>query len=212
MNITNSEKQARFRKKEVLKRGTEQIFREWQMHLTGSHLPAEDVIALLEKASNLPTGWSDEDYQRAINNLEQLRLDLLTNAHDLSNDVNAAHSTNPESGEVRFKPGMIDTAREDVEAGHELARHLISAIRLSKASDIAANAAIMEVVRHVARDLILSPEIPRCRATTACLTALPQSSERPAWFVDEVVSMLRDRLGNNLCRQVAAQIASGGKK
>jgi hypothetical protein len=63
MNITNSEKQARFRKKEVLKRGVEQIFREWQMHPTGSRIPAEDVVELLEKASELPAGWTDEDYQ-----------------------------------------------------------------------------------------------------------------------------------------------------
>ena len=212
MNITNSEKQARFRKKEVLKRGVEQIFREWQMHPTGSRIPAEDVVELLEKASELPAGWTDEDYQWAVDKLEQLRIDLLTNAHDLSNDVNVAHSTDPKTGQVRFKPGMVDLARNDVEAGHELARHLISAIRLSKCNEVATTAAIMEVVRHVARDLVLSPEIPRSRATTACLAALPQSSDRPEWFVDEMLNMLRDRLGNNLCRQIGSKIISGKKE
>lgn len=212
MNITNSEKQARFRKKEVLKRGVEQIFREWQMHPTGSRIPAEDVVELLEKASELPAGWTDEDYQWAVNRLEQLRLDLLTNAHDLSNDVNVAHSTDPKTGQVRFKPGMVDQARNDVEAGHELARHLISAIRLSKCSEVATTAAIMEVVRHVARDLVLSPEVPRSRATTVCLAALPQSSDRPEWFVDEMLNMLRDRLGNNLCRQIGSKMISGKKE
>jgi len=212
MNITNSEKQARFRKKEVLKRGVEQIFREWQMHPTGSRIPAEDVVELLEKASELPAGWTDEDYQWAVNRLEQLRLDLLTNAHDLSNDVNVAHSTDPKTGQVRFKPGMVDLARKDVEAGHELARHLISAIRLSKCSEVATTAAIMEVVRHVARDLVLSPEVPRSRATTVCLAALPQSSDRPEWFVDEMLNMLRDRLGNNLCRQIGSKMISGKKE
>lgn len=212
MNITNSEKQARFRKKEVLKRGVEQIFREWQMHPTGSRIPAEDVVELLEKASELPAGWTDEDYQWAVNRLEQLRLDLLTNAHDLSNDVNVAHSTDPKTGQVRFKPGMVDLAKNDVEAGHELARHLISAIRLSKCSEVATTAAIMEVVRHVARDLVLSPEVPRSRATTVCLAALPQSSDRPEWFVDEMLNMLRDRLGNNLCRQIGSKMISGKKE
>jgi hypothetical protein len=212
MNITNSEKQARFRKKQVLKRGVEQIFREWQMHPTGSRIPAEDVVELLEKASELPAGWTDEDYQWAVDRLEQLRLDLLTNAHDLSNDVNVAHSTDPKTGQVRFKPGMVDLSRNDVEAGHELARHLVSAIRLSKCSEIATTAAIMEVVRHVARDLVLSPEIPRSRATTACLAALPQSSDRPEWFVDEMLNMLRDRLGNNLCRQIGSKMISGKKE
>jgi hypothetical protein len=212
MNITNSEKQARFRKKEVLKRGTEQIFREWQMHPTGSRIPPEDVLSLIEKASELPAGWTDEDYQRAVDRLEQLRLDLLSNAHDLSTDVNVAHSTDPKTGQVRFKPGMVDLARNDVEAGHELARHLISAIRLSKCSEVATTAAIMEVVRHVARDLVLSPEIPRSRATTACLATLPQSSDRPDWFVDEMLNMLRDRLGNSLCRQIASKIMTGKKE
>ena len=212
MNITNSEKQARFRKKEVLKRGTEQIFRAWQTHPTGSRIPPEDVLSLLEKASELPAGWTDEDYQRAVDRLEQLHLDLLSNAHDLSNDVNIAHSTDPKTGQVRFKPGMIDLARNDVEAGHELAHHLISAIRLSKCSEVATTAAIMEVVRHVARDLVLSPEIPRSRATTACLAALPQSSSRPDWFVDEMVNMLRDRFGNGLCRQIGSKMVAGKKE
>lgn len=212
MNITNSEKQARFRKKEVLKRGTEQIFREWQMHPTGSRIPPEDVLSLIEKASELPAGWTDEDYQRAVDRLEQLRLDLLSNAHDLSTDVNVAHSTDPKTGQVRFKPGMVDLARNDVEAGHELARHLISAIRLSKCSEVATTAAIMEVVRHVARDLVLSPDIPRSRATTACLATLPQSSDRPDWFVDEMLNMLRDRLGNSLCRQIGSKIMAGRKE
>jgi hypothetical protein len=70
----------------------------------------------------------------------------------------------------------------------------------------------MEVVRHVARDLVLSPETPRSRATTACLAALPQSSDRPEWFVDEMLNMLRDRLGNNLCRQIGSKIISGKKE
>jgi hypothetical protein len=212
MNTTNSEKQARFRKEEVLKRGTEGIFGEWQTNLYGSHIPPEEVRELLERASDLPAGWTDEDYQRSINKLEQLRLDLLTNAHDLSNDVNVAHSAPPKSGQSRFKPGMVEMARSDVEAGHELARHLISSIKLSKCSEIATTAAVMEAVRHVARELIVSPEIPRSRATTACLAALPQHHGRPEWFVDEMVNMLRDRLGNALCSQLGPKLASGKRE
>ncbi len=211
MNITNSEKQARFRKKEALKRGAEQVFRDWNTHITGSNIPHEEVLELIRKASDLPAGWTDEDYAQAINKLEQLRLDLLTNAHDLSNDINVAHSTDPQTGQVRFKPGMVDLAKSDVAAGHELARHLISAIQLSKCGEIATTAAIMEVVRHIARDLVVSPEIPRSRAATACLVALPQCLDRPEWFVDELVSMLRDRLGGDLCNQIGSKLSTGAK-
>lgn len=212
MNITNSEKQARFRKKDVLKRGSEQIFRQWQTLSLGSNISAEEVLDLLEKASDLPAGWTDEDYQRSVNKLEQLRLDLLTNARDLSNDVNIAHSTDPKTGETDFKPGMVDMARSDVAAGHELARHLISSIKLSKCSEVAAAAAIMEVVRHVARNLIVLPEIPRSRATTACLAALPQYLDRPDWFVDEMVNLQQDRFGNNLCNQIGTKLSSGTRE
>lgn len=212
MNITNSEKQARFRKKDVLKRGAEQIFREWQGHINGSRVPPEEVLQLLEKACDLPSGWTDEDYLRAVNKLEQFRLDLLTNAHDLSNDVNSAHSTDPQFGQVRSKPGMVELARRDVELGHELARHLISAIQLSKCGEVATTAAIMEVVRHIARDLVVSPQIPRSRATTACLAALPQYLDRPEWFADEMVNMLWDRLGRELCMQIGSKLSSGVKE
>jgi hypothetical protein len=41
---------------------------------------------------------------------------------------------------------------------------------------------------------------------------LPQSSDRPEWFVDEMLNMLRDRLGNNLCRQIGSKMISGKKE
>lgn len=208
MSISNSEKQARFRRKEALKRGAEQVFRDWNSNVMGSSIPPEEVLNLLQKASELPAGWMDEDYVLAVNKLEQLRLDLLTNGHDLSNDVHVAYSTEPDTGRVRLKPGAVDMARRDVEAGHELARHLISAIQLSKCGEVATTAAIMEVVRHVARDLVVSAEIPRSSATTACLLALPQYLDRPKWFVGEVTNMLRNRLGDDLCSQIGSKLSN----
>ena len=124
----------------------------------------------------------------------------------------AGHSPDRCGGDLLAQRDPLGGEEHDVEAGHELARHLISAIRLSKCSEVATTAAIMEVVRHVARDLVLSPEVPRSRATTVCLAALPQSSDRPEWFVDEMLNMLRDRLGNDLCRQIGSKMISGKKE
>lgn len=212
MSITNTEKQARFRKKETLKRGAEQIFREWQTHPTGSHMSDGEVLGLLEKAYELPTGWTDQDYENAVKRLEQLRLDFLTNSRDLSNDVHKARSTDPETGQVRFRPGMVDQARLDTEIAHELARHLISAVKLSKATDVASAAAIMEVVRSVARDMIVSAEVSRSFATASCLAALPQYLDRPEWFVEEFADLLKDRLGNELSRKLGTALLAPKKE
>lgn len=212
MSITNTEKQARFRKKEVLKRGAEQIFKEWQMHPMGSRTPAEEVYGLLEKACELPPGWTDGDYANAMSRLEQLRLDFLTNSHDLSNDVNVARSTDPNTGKTRLGNGAVEKAQLDVEVGYDLARHLISAIKLSKATEVAATAAIMEVVRSVGRDLLVAPEIPRSRATTACIAALPEYHSRPDWFAEEMAALMQERLGRQLCREIAEKLLSGRKE
>lgn len=206
MNITNAEKQARFRKKEHLKRAADQIWQEWNNMLSASPLPEEEVRSLLDKAIDLPAGWTDEDYDKVIDKLNQLRIDLLSNGNDLANDVNMAWAHDPATGRLRRRPDIAECVRTDVDLGYDLARHIIATLKLSKCSDIAASAAIMEVVRYLGRGMVVSPEIQRSRASVACLAALPEAIERPDWFAEDLVDLLQDRLGPELCRKVGSDL------
>ncbi len=62
--ISNAEKQARFRKKEHLKRRANSIFQEWQFRpdCFKSKTP-ENIKRSLDKAVDLPSGWTDKDYE-----------------------------------------------------------------------------------------------------------------------------------------------------
>ena len=195
MPISNSEKQARFRKKEALKKFTEQTFREWQaMALVKRHSPTE-VLDLLEKAVELPAGWTDDDLEGAGHRLGQLRLDLITSNNDLQNDIYEALFSQEEFARTPRPKGFVDDAKASVANTHALADHLISALKLSNLNNVEQAAAVVEAVRHVGRDLSTSAEIPQSNATTVCLTTKPSFYERPEWFLDGLAKWLTNQLG-----------------
>lgn len=197
MPISNSEKQARFRQKEALKKFTEQTFREWQaMALVKRHSPGE-VLDLLEKAAELPSGWTEKDLEKAQNRLAQLRLDLVTSNHDVQNDVYEALFSAEEFMRTPRPAGFVDDARKSVTETHALADHLISALKLSKLKDAEKAAAIAEALRHVGRELSISPEIPKSKATAVCLASMPMFYQRPDWFFDTLAKWLEYQLGDD---------------
>ena len=72
MPISNAEKQARYRKKEELRKYADQVFRECQMVLQRgySHTRPSEVEAQLGVAAELPAGWTDQDLERAFKRVE----------------------------------------------------------------------------------------------------------------------------------------------
>lgn len=87
--ISNADKQARFRKKEQLKRYTDKIFRQWEGspgRWRSKRMP-EEVRHALDKAVELPSGWTDEDYECAVKKLGQYHLDLISAMDQIANDV-----------------------------------------------------------------------------------------------------------------------------
>lgn len=200
MPISNSEKQARHRQKEALKKFTEQTFREWQtMALVKRHSPGE-VLALLEKAAELPSGWTEEDLENAQHRLGQLRLDLVTTNHDVQNDVYEALFSTEEFKRTPRPAGFVEDARRSVAETHALADHLISALKLSKLKDAEKAAAVAEAVRHVGRELSVSPHIHQSKATAMCLASMPMFYRRPEWFLDAFAKWLEYQLGEDGAR------------
>lgn len=212
--ITNAEKQVRFRKKEHLKRRANNIFREWQLKsttCTWKSVTPQDVQYSLDKAIDLPSGWTDEDYARALQALVQLHADLLYTSDQLKNDVDAGwDSLMSALDPVKY----ISDNQTATEKARALAAHLISALRLSNCNDADQAAAVMEALRFVGRTLARNPGIPRSstsiyprsQAITISLASINPHYIRPDWFAEELAKELSKLLDRSLAHKVGQHL------
>jgi hypothetical protein len=204
--ITNAEKQARFRKKEELRKLAERFFREWQVMAIHSKAQPRNVLKLLSDAAELPSGWTDEQYNDALQKLHQLRTDLIGSQNYVENDVHEAMDIEHEFIRSTDAGKLILDTKRAVNDAHSLAAHLISALELSRCNDAGKAAAIMEVMRHVGRSIANSSNVAKSSATTVCLAALPCQYVRPTWFVPKLAQWLAYQLDEDLARDLGKQL------
>jgi hypothetical protein len=209
MPISNAEKQARFRKKEELKKFKDQVFKEWQlgMGFRPHQETPEEILALLNEAASLPSGWSEEDFERAWHRIGQLRFDFLSPQDDLMKDVMDGAGSFEEFARTN-DPGKIHSdTKESISKTRALASHLISALELSALSNSERAAAVMEAVRHVGRATANSADISRSDAMIVCQASLPSYYDRPVWFLEFLTKWLSDRLGEELVHELGKRLA-----
>ena len=212
--ISNTDKQVRFRKKEQLKRRANNIFREWQLKLSTckwESITPQDVQHSLDKAIDLPSGWTNQDYVVAEQALQQLHTDLCFAADQLKNDVDAGWgSLMTVSDPVHY----ISDSKVAIENARALAAHLISALRLSNCNDADQAAALTEALRFVGRSLANNRVIsrfqtinyPRSQAITICLAIINPHYNRPDWFAEELANTIRQQIGDDLARKVGLHL------
>lgn len=200
--ISNAEKQARFRKKEHLKRRAACIIDEWQFRpdYFKSKTP-EDVKHSLEKAIDLPSGWTNKDYERAEQTLDQLRKDFLCGSDQLTLDIDARWDS------TSFNPAKLRESDIAIENARALATHVISALKLSSCNDAEQAAALMEALRFVGRSLASQNDIPRSQATTMSLASIGREYDRPEWFVEKLADTISAQIGNKLAREVGQHLS-----
>ena len=198
--ITNTEKQARFRKKEALKRYAEQSYREWQIRAgMDINKNSAEVREIFEKAVDLPSGWTDEDYKSAEHRIRQILLELYDNPHQLANDVMEGRDYKNEFTSTPDPNGLMKYEKVVEEKAYNLAAHLISALKLSDCKEADQAAALMEVVRFVGRSLVSRRVVPKSDATAMCLASIGPQYERPIWFIEKMNKIL----GWNLNKELA---------
>jgi len=206
--ISNADKQARFRKKEQLKRRADNIFREWQHKVSTckwKSITPQDIQHSLDKAIDLPSGWTDKDYEHAEQTLAQLHTDLSFAADQLKNDVDAGWGI--QVSMTTYDPvKFISDNKAAIENARALAAHLISALRLSNCNDADQAAALMEAVRFVGRSLASNRDILRSQATAICLASIGPQYNRPDWFTEELANTLRWQIDKNLAHQVGRHL------
>lgn len=203
--ISNADKQARFRKKEQLKREADKIYRLWEGSpgRWRSKRSPEEVRHALDKAVALQSGWTDEDYEHAAKRLGQYHLDLISSVDQIANDVDGDRSLylkelDNSSNLIKFHADN----KAAIENAWMLASHMISALKLSNCNSQDQAAAVMEVVRFIARSLVSNREIHCSSATAMCLANIGPQYERPEWFVKKLADAICQQIGDNLAHEL----------
>src|ERR1700733_12516482 len=131
---SNAEKQARFRKKEQLKREADKIFYLWvgsPMRYRFSKRTEEEVRHSLDEAVALPFDWKEEDYECAKRKLGQYYLDLNSSVDQIANDVDGdrvSYLVELDKSPDPFKFHADNKAA--IEGAWALASHIISALKI----------------------------------------------------------------------------------
>jgi hypothetical protein len=210
---SNAEKQARYRKKEQLRRQADHLLRNWQLQPWLHHSRSfHDAQCLVTKAIELPSGWIDEDYQIAEVKLKQVEVELFWSVNQISNDVRENRNFSAEFIQTPdpFKLGAeLDRAIENTTA---LASHIISALKLSACNEADQAAALMEAMRLVGRTLAMSRDIPCSEATTMCLATIGPQYIRPDSFAEKLASLLLKQLDKKLSSEVGDQLIKQSNK
>ncbi len=209
MPKTNIEKQARFRKKQKLKKFKDQVFKKWQLNMA-FHPRREtpnEILALLEGAASLPSGWNKEDFDLAWDRISQLQSDFMSPQDNLMKDVVDGAGLFEEFVRSPDPGKPYSDMKESISKTSALASHLISALELSPLSNSERAAAVMEAVRHVGRATANSADMAKSEAILVCLTSLPSNYGRPDWFLDGFTQWLASHLDEELVHELGKRLA-----
>lgn len=206
---SNAEKQARYRKKEQLRRQADQIVRKWQLEPWKHHLKSlQEVHHLIEAAIKLPSGWTDEDYLNAEKRLYHVYSEIVSPVNQLSNDVHESRNAFNESITPSDLPKINSDLIKAVENTNALASHIISALKLSVCNEADQAAALMEAMRFVGRTLTNSRESSCSQATTMCLATIDRIYERPRWFAKKLADTLSQQIHPDILREIGKYLAN----
>ncbi|MCQ2402718.1 MAG: hypothetical protein MJ202_03215 [Lentisphaeria bacterium] len=211
MPLSNQEKQERFRRKEELAQKAKDLFIQWQVTrgFDFSQSPSE-VNSQLTKIVELPSKWTDEDYQAALFKLNLFERNLLSNnPHLLENDIWAGRQQDNSVESVRNGKEAIANARTHV--------HLINStfgLSPKRTSDNAA--VIMEVARNLGLTLLSEATkgyIPRSNATTVCLLLSSPYLPKPKWLLKAIADFLKEQIPTpEFRKELAAMLTADSEK
>ena len=210
MPITNVEKQARFRKKQKLKTFRDQVFKKLQLNMPFRRRreTPDKILALLEEAASLPSGWNEEDIDRALRRISQIYHEFDSPRDDLTMDLKDVEVDFEEFASTPDPLKFFSDTNESISKTRTLASHLISALELSALSNSERAAAVMEAIRHVGRAATISGDMAKSDAMMVCQASLQSHYDRPDWFLDSLTKWLADRLGEELVHELGKRLTN----
>jgi len=202
--ISNSEKQARFRKKEELKKYADKLFRDYSLLLHGKTI--EEMRLFIDKTTDLPFGWTDDDYDHAVKSLNHFFLESYDNPHQLANDVQEGRNIIYEFKTTPDPAKFSSDIKDAIKKARSLSAHIMSALNLSGCPDSDKAAALLEVVRFLGHSIASNRKVPKSQATTMCLASIGPQYERPDWFAGNLANTLGWNLNKDLAREVGKHL------
>ena len=208
MPRTNAEIQARFRKKQKLKNHRDRAFKKLQLNMPfrPRRETPDEVLTLLEKATSLPSGWNEDDFDRAWRRISQLYHEFASPRDDLTMDLKDVEVHMEEFGSTPDPQKFISDTNESISKTRTLASHLISALELSALSNSEQAAAVMEAIRHVGRATTISGDMVKSDAMMVCQASLQSHYDRPDWFLDSRAKWLANRLDDELIHELVKRL------
>lgn len=178
MALTNNEKQIRHKKLEALKKYGNEVLVQLLFMNNGINRPIEksneEIKAEIDSIVDLPSGWTDEDYNLAIQKIRNMNITALTNPHLMNNDINSARSI----CDPNFDPREIRKAEYKAA---EVVRNIKSTLKLSELKVTDQIAAIAEVMRFLGIELLNEKKVPVSFANATALSLIDQNYEKPDW-------------------------------
>lgn len=178
MALTNNEKQIRHKRLEALKKyGNEVLV---QLLFLNSAIPRpidktnEEIKGEIENIVNLPSGWTDEDYNIAVQKIRNMNIAVLSNPHLMNNDISAARSFFDDN----FNPDEIHRAQYKAA---EVVRNIKSTLKLSELKVTDQIAALAEVMRFLGIELLNERKIPKTFANATAFSLIDQNYKKPEW-------------------------------
>lgn len=178
MALTNNEKQIRHKKLEDLKKfGNEVLFRlilmndGFNRNIDKSN---EELKAEIESLVNLPSGWTEEDFNSSVKKLNNMMNTTVDNPHLMNNDINSSRSIM----DPNFN--MLELRRAEYKAP-EVVRNIKSTLKLSELNKSDQIAVVAEVMRQLAKELLDEKLIPKTFANATALSLIGHQYKKPEW-------------------------------
>lgn len=204
---SNAEKQARYRKKEKLKRKAAGYLVNWAMqHRQHNLTEPQEVRDLVEEAIWLPPGWTDEDYEKA-----ESKLELIYSEKILANQFSMAMSdSRTPSFEFNATTSPLFTQKTTPKRSEEdkspLASHIISALKLSGSDDAEQATALMQAMQHVGKNLLSNRNTSYSHAAAICVTTVGPEHNRPTWLPKRLAETLSKLLHPNHLKELIIKL------
>ena len=178
MALTNNEKQIRHKKLEALKKYGNEVLVQLIFMNNGINRPIEksneEIKAEIDNIVNLPSGWTDEDYNLAVQKIRNMNITALSNPHLMNNDINGARSIYDTNFDV------YEVKKAEYKAA-EVVRNIKSTLKLSELKVTDQVAVIAEVMRFLGIELLNEKKIPVTFANATAFSLIDQNYEKPDW-------------------------------
>lgn len=204
MALTNNEKQIRHKKLEKLKNAGNKIIIELTMYHGSSNdffnrKSNSEIRDEINSIINLPSGWTDDDYNFAAKRLENIANTILDNPHLMNNDISYAHINDNsiaainECKKLKFK-------------APEVVKNIKSILKLTELNTSDQIAVIAEVMRRLAKELLNERVPPKTYANATALSLIGPQYDKPEWTWKKLAENLVTQNGKDKAKLIIKEI------